>query len=142
MSERPTRLVKQLKKLCKCLALIRGKERVTIDEIKTIRRVAEDTVPQDRLTILKMIEDVSKTNVNGCPRSKLLSCIPLPESSILKIIEQLKMLELIKVKLITEQDKYNETKTYFYENSKTIRDILGSPPTFTKPLSKNQEDTL
>ena len=89
-----------------------------------------------------MIEDVSKTNVNGCPRSKLLSFIPLPESSILKIIEQLKMLELIKVKLITEQDKYNETKTYFYENSKTIRDILGSPPTFTKPLSKNQEDTL
>ena len=53
--ERPTRLVKQLKKLGKCLAVIRGNQEVTEAELNTIRRVCKDTIPQDRLKILETI---------------------------------------------------------------------------------------
>jgi hypothetical protein len=47
-----TRLAKQLKKLACALALVRGKDRVSDEEFKTILRVALDSIPKKRMRIL------------------------------------------------------------------------------------------
>lgn len=137
--ERPTRLVKQLKKLCKALALIRSKDEIDIEEIETIRRVAKDTVPQDRLKILETIGELSKINPNGCSRSNLIHNIKIPESSIMRAIEQLKMLDLVKTKIVEKQNQYNSNTTLFYELSDFVKDIL-YPPIYTEQLSKKTPD--
>jgi hypothetical protein len=53
--EFPTRISQQLQKLAKCLAIIRGKDEVTDDEIKTLSRVAKDSCIPNRLRTLEVI---------------------------------------------------------------------------------------
>lgn len=134
--ERPTRLVKQLKKMSRCLALIRGKMIVGPAEIETIRRIARDTIPQDRLAILQAIAENSKTNLNGCPKGILLSSIKMPETSILRVIEQLRLLDLIKIKSIREDVGFHAQEIrHFYQVSDFVNTML-YPPTLTEATGK------
>ena len=94
MPEVPTRLVKQFKKMARCLALVRGKEEVDLEDIRTVLRVAKDTIPPDRMAILEAIRANSNSEI-GCSRAELEEVIKIPNSSIRLIIEQLKMLELV-----------------------------------------------
>jgi len=96
MPEMPTRLVKQLKKLAKCLALIRGKKEVTDEEMKVLIRVAKDTIPPDRLAVLETIKTFEKQELLGCPRAKIYRTLKIPETSTRRVLEQLKMLDLVK----------------------------------------------
>jgi hypothetical protein len=54
--EYPTRLAKQLLKLAKLLALVRGKDRVEQAELNIIKRVARDSCIPNRIKILEITE--------------------------------------------------------------------------------------
>jgi len=54
-TEVATRLVKQLAKLLKLVVIVRGKSQIDDDDITSIVRVAFDTVPQDRMEIIKFL---------------------------------------------------------------------------------------
>ena len=97
MSEVPTRLVKQLKKMAKCLAFVRNKEQVTDEEMNIMIRIAKDTTPPDRMAILEVIREFEALTIQGCPRNKIFTCIKMPESSIRLVLEQLKLLDLITI---------------------------------------------
>jgi len=126
--ERPTRLVKQFKKFAKALALIRGRFEVNDRDIETIRRIAKDTVPQDRLKILEAIGKYEKNNFNGCPRPIIYREVLMPESSIKRVLEQLKMLELIKTVTTQEENQYGAyAQTYYYKITECSRYVLYPP---------------
>jgi len=134
--ERPTRLVKQLKKLCKCLALIRGKNKVDDEEIKTILRVAKDTIPQDRLAVLETI-NANNADLYGCSRTILNQSIKIPETSIGRVLEQLKLLDLISEKKITEEGSGYTNHRCFYQLNSVAKVVL-SGVTFTEGIRKSQ----
>lgn len=123
--ERPTRLVKQFKKASKCLALIRGKKEVTQDELNTILRIAKDTIPQERLKILQAIEK-NHQNVYGCPRSIIVREVKLPESSIRRILAQMKMLDLVTEHQIHTDNNYQTQN--FYSINDFIKNVLRLHP--------------
>ncbi len=131
--EVPTRLVKQLKKLAKALALIRGKGVIDEEEIKTIKRVAGDTIPPDRLAVLEAIRSGENLTLLGCSIRYISKIVKIPERSIRRVLEQLELLELIK-KTVTEEDSYNQIKSYFYKTTNMHGNIFGTVP-------KMSEDT-
>jgi len=136
ISEMPTRLVKQLKKLAKCLAFVRNKSEVTNDEIKTLIRVAQDTIPPDRIAVLNLIYAYQHETLEGCTRNKIVSHLKIPKTSIRRILDQLLALDLIKEKKIFDKvfgqnDTDNE---YFYKINEVWGYIFGSDP-------KKLEDT-
>jgi len=122
--EMPTRLVKQLKKLAKCLALVRGKLNVTKDEIKTVLRVAKDTVPPDRMAILEVIQSSENNSLLGCSRNRINELVKIPKTSIRRILDQLKTLDLIEEKI----DTNDYEKQCFYRTSALYQNIFGMVP--------------
>lgn len=95
ISERPTRLVKQLKKLLKCLCIVRGHPEPTNFDIQTIKRVALDCIPQDRLIILKAIAEGEYETLNGLSFTSICNKTKIPKSTLHKILQQLYRLDLI-----------------------------------------------
>ena len=92
--EQPTRLAKQLKKMAKCLAIVRNKNEVTIDELKIIEKIANFTVPQERVRILEFIaENVQRGQ--EVTLSMIEKHMKLPYSSTHRLLEQLSRLDLI-----------------------------------------------
>ncbi|MEK6832949.1 MAG: hypothetical protein AABY32_02785 [Nanoarchaeota archaeon] len=89
MPEIPTRLVKQLKKLGICLALIHNKDEIDDEIIDIVKRVAFDTIPLDRLEVLKAIG-------NGVFINEITKNVRLPEASIRKLLSILELLDLIR----------------------------------------------
>lgn len=62
--EQPWRIFRQLKELGRCLAIVRGKEETTDEEIKTLRTIAIHSMPLDRsIVIEKMIPLFSRYGV-------------------------------------------------------------------------------
>ncbi len=132
MPERPTRLVKQLKKMAKCLAIIHGKKSIGAEEIRQIVKIGLHTIPPDRH---KLIETVA--NAPGeCSRKYLRDEIKLPESSIYKILEQLSMLELITSKKIVEDSGPYEKCYYTYVLNERAKNIALYPGSFPNGFSK------
>jgi hypothetical protein len=122
--EMPTRLVKQLKKLAKCLAMIRRKTEVTDEEMKVLLRVAKDTIPPDRLAVLETIKTFEKQTLLGCPRAKIYHTLKIPETSTRRVLEQLKMLDLVKEVGDTTYGNYE----VHYKTSGVWGDISGDSP--------------
>lgn len=133
--ERPTRLVKQFKKLARGLAIIRNKKEVTHEEIETLYRVARDTIPQDRLTIMKSIINGSK-EIYGCSLPTIYNSIKLPRKSVERILEQLKMLELVKEISISQNTNYGYQETKKYYQLTEIPNLTLSGGIFTTTGSK------
>jgi len=126
--EVPTRLVKQLKKAAKCLALIRGKPEVDVQEVETLLRIAKDTIPQDRLAILEIISKFHHESLLGCSRKKIYSCLKIPETSIRRILAQLVALDLV-IEKKERQDSYDYSQeAYYYCTTGLWGDIFGILP--------------
>ncbi|MBU3940699.1 MAG: hypothetical protein KKH88_02100 [Nanoarchaeota archaeon] len=88
-----TRLVKQLKKLLKNLTIIHDKDIPDQEEMKIVAKIVLDTIPPDRLEVLRVLANAPE-NVESLKTIKNITNIP--ESTIEKIIEQLKRLNIIK----------------------------------------------
>lgn len=125
--EIPTRLVKQLKKLSKCLALIRGKEQVSQEEINTLLRVAKDTIPQDRRVILEAISRNQNKTINGSTRNMIFSEISISETTTRRILDQLNTLNLVIEQKVVDETLGYEQEIYFYKASSIWGDIFGTP---------------
>ncbi|MBI2106739.1 hypothetical protein HYT57_02035 [Candidatus Woesearchaeota archaeon] len=126
--EQPTRLIKQLKKFAKCLALVRDKSSVTKEEILVAIELALHTCPQDRLDVLKAIEKEQNCSLDGCTITAIKYSVKLPETSIRNICQQLEMLDLVSItKTSKEQHGFKEFVSYYrlHQNVNAV-----SPPTF------------
>lgn len=138
--EQPTRLAKQLKKLAKSLALVRHKLEVNEEEIGTLRRIARDTVPQERLAVLEVVHRLQRLTLQGCPRKAIIDAINMPDTSIIRVLQQLVMLELIKETVIEEREYSTINRLVFYRLNQDLR----YPLTFfveTKKVREPHEST-
>jgi len=123
--EMPTRLVKQLKKLSRALALIRQKKEVGEEEIKTLKRVTKDTIPPDRLAVLEVIIALQNETLEGCKRSSIVHLIKMPRASIELVLKQLVLLDLVKENKVVERELgYTSDAEYYYQISEVWRDIF------------------
>lgn len=112
--ERPTRLVKQLKKLSKALAVVRGRDIVTEEDVKTTIKVALSTCPQDRLEVLRAVEKKQGKSLYGTTAGEIRKDVNIPETSIRHICEQLTLLELLQYsKVSKDSGGYQSTITYY-----------------------------
>lgn len=118
--ERPTRLVKQLKKLAKCLAAIHGKTQVERQEMDLVKKVAFHTCPPERMKILGLIE---KSNY-AVKRSYIRQSMKLPESSVNRILDQLIMLELIESEHKSRETKNGKEQYYEYWLAELPKKVL------------------
>lgn len=137
--ERPTRLVKQLKKLCKALAVVRGRDRVTREDLLVAVKVAFSTAPQDRLAVLRAVQQHQTASIDGCTVAQIKKDVQLPESSIRNIVQQLVILRLLYEQDVTRQrDGFRESVRY-YRLSKTVPAL--SPPTLLEASNNAQGDS-
>jgi hypothetical protein len=60
--EIPTRVSKQLGKLAQLLAIIRGRDKVELSDLNTIRRVARDSSDPKRQKIIDVFQEVGTQN--------------------------------------------------------------------------------
>ena len=139
-AEIPTRLVKQLRKLAMLLAIIRKKTEVTIDEMKTIIRVAFDTCHQDRIDIIKAIYENKDPLTSGA----LATRTKLHPQTCYNSLRQMCMLDLVYEKNVENKTCYflSEntyelysyiTKTYSTNSSNGITDLINSVVVVTPP---------
>jgi hypothetical protein len=124
--EMPTRLVKQLKKLAKCLAVVRGKLNVDEEEIETLKRVSEDTIPPDRKAVISIIKQFENESLAGCSRSTIKKKIHIPETSLRRIIEQLIALDLVEEHLT--MDGYGNPQCINYKLCGVSLNFFGRVP--------------
>ena len=136
--EMPTRLVKQLKKLAKCLAMIRGKSEVDEEELTTLVRVAEDTLPPDRMAILRVIRRFQNDSSTGCPRTKISQIVRVPETSLRRILEQLKTLDLVIEDI--QKDNYGRSQCFSYKLAGVSSDIYGGVPNLSGDTKEDKFD--
>ncbi len=136
--EMPTRLVKQLKKSAKCLALIRGKSEVDNEEIQTLLRVAKDTIPQDRLAILEIISNFQHESLLGCSRRKIYASLKIPETSIRRILAQLIALDLILEKKERQESYDYSQEACYYQTTALWVDIFGTLPEKSGDIKDNE----
>ena len=110
--EIPTRLVKQLKKLAILLAIIRKKTEVTIEEMRTITRVAFDTCHQERITMIKVIAESKEPLTSNAISTKA----ELHSQTGYNTLRQMLMIKLIEEKQITYKNDKNESyeKTCYF----------------------------
>jgi len=87
--EGPARLAKAFRRLAESLALVRGHHEVTPDDLKTIRRVAEDTVPKPRAAVYRVLYRGAKSV------QELVKLTGISNSAINRTLEELEMLELV-----------------------------------------------
>lgn len=127
--ERPTRLVKQLKKLTKCLAVVREKRVVSENEIQSAIRVALDTCPQDRLDVLKALKKKQHDTLDGCTIDAIKQHVKLPRTSISRICQQLYMIELVQITdVIRKTDSGYREQVKYYKLSENAQAL--TPPAF------------
>lgn len=87
--EGPSRLVQQLKKLLQGLVAVRGRITPTEKEFLLLAKVARDTIPKIRLTIIEALAEGEKT------KSDLVEYTDLPQPTIHYLLEDLKMLKVV-----------------------------------------------
>ncbi len=104
--EYPTRLSKQLLKLAICLALVRGKTVVSEEELKTVQRVAKDTVYPHRI---KILEALKKDDQQYTTR-EIAEATEIPLSTCWRELKELEYLNVVKHEKI-EVDHYGYSGT-------------------------------
>lgn len=115
--EIPTRVVKQLKKFCKALAIVRGKKEVTQEEVNTALKIVEHTCPPDRLAVLKAINSLYPGYGDGVSVSMVKHAVKLPETSLRRVCEQLELLDLIKKTTVTTESYGGKTTVDLYKTT-------------------------
>lgn len=131
--ERPTRLVKQLKKFSKAVACVRGRSIVEDADILTAIKLALSTCPQDRLDTLRAIGQNQNT-LHGCTTYQIAKDVKIPRTSIHNICQQLELLGLIEMTTqTTSRATGSETANYYKLTEKAS---ALSPPTFLDASKK------
>lgn len=126
--ERPTRLVKQLKKVCKALAVVRGRDTVTAEDVVTAQKLAISTAPQDRIAVLDAVKALQHRTIDGCTATSLKDMVRLPETSIRNILQQLVILDLVDERKVIENKSGWQQGITFYR-------LSGKVPAPTPPQS-------
>lgn len=103
--EIPTRVVKQLKKLLRCLCIVRGKKESSDSEIELVGRVARDTVPQDRLLVVRYLFNHSEVE-----EKQLIDDLRIARSTLRILLQQLWRLDIVD----KNYDKIGDNKLYLY----------------------------
>lgn len=112
--EQPTRLVKQMKRLAKLLAIVRHKSKIDDEEMKTLHRVALDTIPPDRRAVLESVHTAPKEKLLGCAFSSIKQKVKIPDTSLRRILEQLIALDLIKkTEIVSSSGSYIQKEEYY-----------------------------
>ena len=117
--------------------MIRGKSEVGEEELKTLLRVAEDTIPPDRMAIMRVIRRFENDSLTGCSRTKISEVVNIPETSLRRILEQLKRLNLVRENI--QRDNYGNPQHFSYRLSEVSPDILGGVP---KKVRGSQEGKI
>lgn len=126
--ERPTRLVKQLKRLAKALAVVRSHPAVTEADIETAIKVALSTAPPDRLAVLQAIQTQQHATLDGCTITQIGKIVALPETSIRNITKQLHMLSMIRENKVRRETGTGwESAITYYQLSEKVTAL--TPPT-------------
>ena len=97
--EYPTRLSKQLLKLAYALAVVRGKNQVTDQEMNTIRRVARDTAYPNRIKILQAMKEAKKNYTTR----EIMDATNIPLSTCWRELKELEFLSVV------EYNKYEDS---------------------------------
>lgn len=85
-----TRLGKELAKLFLALAIVRGKPAPNCEELRTVARVAEDSLPPNRLALLRALRSATA----GLRISELAGLTGLPRTTVAQVAQDLKVLQL------------------------------------------------
>jgi hypothetical protein len=116
--ELPTRLVKQLKKGCKALAIVRGRGTVSSEDVATVVKLTLHTCPPDRLHVLKAVQELYNGMGDGVTVSEIKKKVSLPVSSLRRVCEQLVLLNLLEETSISrERGGYREDFTVYRQGS-------------------------
>jgi hypothetical protein len=107
VTEYPTRLAKQLKKLACSLSIIRGKKEVTIEEIKTMKRVARDTCVPDRILIVEALMPKAGAEAESFTTRDIANKIKIPLTSCWRELKEMEVLYLVEY-----TQTHRETGTY------------------------------
>ena len=81
-------MVQQLKKLLQGLVAVRGRKTPTEKEFSILAKVARDTIPKIRLTIIEALADGEKT------KDELVKYTKLPPTTIGYLLEDLQLLKV------------------------------------------------
>lgn len=134
--EIPTRLVKQLKKLSKALAVVRGRASVTEDDILGAVKVALSTAPQERLEVLQIVEQRQHDSPGqGTTIGVIYKIVNLPETTTRKICEQLVMLGLLEETRVQPPGAF--IYTGYYKPTEKVTAL--SPPKFLEAPNYSKE---
>jgi hypothetical protein len=110
--EIPSRLVKQLKKLAIALAIVRKHAKVEDSEMKTLMRIARDTMDQKRL---KIIETLYSLGVGRLPGSIAREADLHPQTTTNELVK-MKALKMVTESIVGEymltEECYNQYQGY------------------------------
>ena len=113
--EEPFRALHQLRALAKCLAIIRGKDEVTADEINTVHRIALSSMPvncSDALAIFKKEDRVSALEGSEISGKNY--------KTVKRHLDRLVHLKVLK------RQKDTDGKTWIYEPDSKFKSIITS----------------
>ena len=134
-SEVPTRVVKQLKKLGIGLAFIRGHDRVTDEDMATLRRVTKDTCIPNRQKIIQCFHEGFKTT--ELSQSEITSSTNLHLNSARIECQKMAALGILEERVdneygyrwdsIKDQEvEYLKGETYYFKVSSKFQNMMGS----------------
>lgn len=114
LPERPTRLVKQLKRLAKAVATLRGHPVVLPEDMRCVRKVVESTCPPDRLAVYRAVKELQGETLYGTTVTPVYKTVKLPETSVRRICQQLFQLGVFHEEtVVVKKHSYTEETTYY-----------------------------
>jgi len=95
--ERTPRLIKQFKSILAGVAIIQGKSVINYGLLKIIRKIARDSIPQHRDTIIKALWDgyYVASSQSGIGRSELADATGIPSTTIGRYLEDLQLIGVV-----------------------------------------------
>lgn len=123
--EVPTRIVKQIKKFCKCISVVRDNP-IDDNTIKLAARLCSDTCPQDRIHVILAVSELEHMNLLGCTTTAVASKVNIPETSVRRILQQLKLLNIVAERTEVIDHGTYTTNISYYKNSESeiIKKVL------------------
>ncbi len=107
--EVPTRAAKQLGKLAQSLALVRGHDTVTVEDMNTVRRVARDTALPKRQ---RLVNAITKHEIPQFTHTDLAGFSKMHENTVNNECQKMVALGILEAKIIREVTLYKFTKSF------------------------------
>jgi hypothetical protein len=106
-TEEPFRVLEQLRTLCRSLAWIHGRTRLTDHELELARRVAVSSIAVDRAAAMACIAREPEIN-----QSTLADLLGRKPSGTQKLIEELRFLGLVRIKEVNGRRVYQVSEAF------------------------------